>query len=60
MIIVDLPQPDGADIMIILPLSDMDMDFSHFLQHVEHLFLDLLKLVLHLHYKALHLGVIAL
>ncbi len=55
-IIVDLPQPDGADTIIILPsIAVYDM-----LHYVENLLFYLLKLVFHSDNELLHVGLIAL
>ena len=62
-IIVDLPVPDGAEMIINFPVSMWYLVFvgcSWLLQHVQHLLLDLLQLVLHAHHHLLQFGLVGL
>ena len=57
--IVDFPQPEGAERIIILPFFiTKEINEMKKLHHIEHLLLDLLKFVFHFHDDALHLGMV--
>ena len=51
---VDFPEPDGAEKMMSFPF------FLMMLEYIKHLLLDLLKVVFHVHHNLLELGLVGL